>query len=104
MRRNLPYEPFSPLRLIAPAQPSHKAGEFQQIAHAEQRPLSAHDDFGIGRYNIRPLRRNRANRPIIEFEQQPHPKAVVSLAYASQLPSAERMKRMRHAHKTCGCD
>jgi hypothetical protein len=78
----------------------YQAFEFQQIRHAEERTILAHDDLRVGSYEIRPLRRNRANRYIIDPEQETSSVTVVSLAHASDLPAAERMERMRDAHKT----
>jgi hypothetical protein len=104
MRRNLLYAPYSPPRRISPAQAVDQVGEFEQVSYAEQRPLPAQDDLGIRCDNIRPLRWNRANRTFIYLEQQRHAVAVIPVAYAGQLPPAERMEWMRHAYKTCGCD
>ena len=78
----------------------YQAFEFQQIGHAEERTITAYDDLRIGSNEIRPLWRNRADRDIIDPEQETSSVTVVSLAHASDLPAAERMKRMRDAHKT----
>ena len=104
MRRNLLYAPYSPPRRISPAQAVDQVGEFEQVSYAEQRPLPAQGHLGIRCDNIRPLRWNRANRTFIYLEQQRHAVAVIPVAYAGQLPPAERMEWMRHAYKTCGCD
>jgi len=82
MRHNLPYAPLSPPRRIAPAEPIHQAGEFQQVRDPEQRPLPAQNDLGIRSNNVRPLRPNRANSPVVGLQQQGHPIAVVPLPYA----------------------
>jgi hypothetical protein len=82
LRRNLPYASFSPPRRIAPAESIHQAGEFQQVRDAEQRPLPAQDDLGIGSNNVPPLRPNRANSPLVGLQQQSDPIAVVPLPYA----------------------
>lgn len=95
---------ISPFRRISLAQAVDQAGELHQVGHAEQSPLPAQDDLRIGCDNIRPLRRNRANCPIIHLEQQRHTEAVIPVAYAGQLAPAEGMERMRHTYKTCGCD
>ncbi len=50
------------------------------------------------------MRRDRANGYIIDTEQKTLSIAVVPLAYARELPAAERMERMRYPHKTRGCD
>ena len=78
----------------------YQAFEFQQIRHAEERTILAYDDLRIGSNEIRPLRRNRADRDIIDPEQETSSVTVVSLAHASNLPAAERVERMRDAHKT----
>lgn len=78
----------------------YQAFEFQQIRHAEERTILAYDDLRIGSNEIRPLRRSRADRDIIDPEQETSSVTVVSLSHASDLPAAERMERMRDAHKT----
>lgn len=70
------------LRQIAPTEPIHQPDKFQQVRHAEKRPLPAQNDFGIGRNNIRPMRPNRANYPIALLQQQRHPIAVIPFAHA----------------------
>jgi hypothetical protein len=77
----------------------YQAFEFQQIRHAEERTILAYDDLRIGSNEIRPLRRNRADCDIIDSEQETSSVTVVSLTHASDLPAAERMERMRDAHK-----
>jgi hypothetical protein len=77
----------------------YQAFEFQQIRHAEERTILAYDDLRIGSNEIRPLRRNRADRDIIDPDQETSSVTVVSLADASDLPAAERMERMRDAQK-----
>jgi len=76
----------------------YQAFEFQQIRHPEERTILAYDDLRIGSNEIRPLRRNRANRDIIDPEQETSSVTVVSLAHASDLPAAERMERMRYPY------
>ena len=87
------------LSRITLAELIYQAFEFQQIRHAEERTILAYDDLRIGSNEIRPLRRNRADRDIIDSEQETSSVTVVSLAHASDLPAAERMERMRDAHK-----
>jgi hypothetical protein len=82
----------------------HQTFEFQQICHAEERTILAYDDLRVRGNQIRPLRRNRADRDIIDPEQETSSVTVISLAHASELPSAERMERMRDPHKTRSCD
>ena len=89
-----------PLPRITLADLIYQAFEFQQIRHAEERTILAYDDLRIGSNAIRPLRRDRADRDIIDPEQETSSVTVVSLAHASDLPAAERVERMRDAHKT----
>lgn len=65
--------------------------------------MPAHDNLRIRSGEIRPLWRNRANGCIIDTEQKTLSIAVVPLTYASELPAAERMKRVHYPHKTRGC-
>jgi hypothetical protein len=88
------------LSRITLAELIYQAFEFQQIRHAEERTILAYDDLRIGGNEIRPLRRNRADRHIIDPKQETSSVTVVSLANASDLPAAERMEWMRDAHKT----
>jgi hypothetical protein len=93
-----------PPRPIVAAEPIDQLGELQQVRHAEQRPTPAQNDLGIRRYNIRPLRPNCVDHSIVAQQQQRLPIAVVTLPCAGELLPAERMKGMRYAHKTCGCN
>src|SRR5580704_32727 len=93
-----------PLTRITLAELIYQAFEFQQICPAEKRTIRAYDDFRVGSNEIRPLRRNRANRDIINPEKETSSVTVVALARASELFAAERMERMRDPHKTRCCD
>jgi hypothetical protein len=66
--------------------------------------MPTHGDLWIRSNDIRPLWWDRANDGIIDTEQEALSIAVVALAYARELSATERMKRMRHSHKTRGCD
>lgn len=66
--------------------------------------MPTHGDLWIRSNEIRPLWWDRANDGIIDTEQEALSIAVVALAYARELSATERMKRMRHSHKTRGCD
>ena len=92
------------LSRITLAELIYQAFEFQQIRHAEERTILAYDDLRIGSNDIRPLRRNRADRDIIDPEQETSSVTVVALAHTSELLATERMERMRDPHKTHGCD
>ena len=82
----------------------YQAFEFQQICHAEERAVLAYDDLRVESNEIRPLRRNRADRDIIDPEQETSSVTVVALAHTRELLAAERMERMRDPHKTRNCD
>jgi hypothetical protein len=76
-----------PLSRITLAELIYQAFEFQQIRHAEERTILAYDDLRVGSNEIRPLRRNRADRDIIDLEQETSSVTVVSLAHTSDLPA-----------------
>ena len=78
-------------------------GQRQKIHHAKQRPALAHDRLQIGRDDVRPLSRHRAEAILVDTQQEPRPVAVVPLADADELPSAERVKWVGDAHKTLAC-
>jgi hypothetical protein len=46
----------------------YKPGQFQQIRHAEERPMLAYDDLRVRSSEIRPLRWNRADGRIIDLQ------------------------------------
>ncbi|AGP41272.1 hypothetical protein SCE1572_46350 [Sorangium cellulosum So0157-2] len=77
----------------------HQAGKLQEIGGPEQRATLADDDLWIGRDDIGPLPRHGADVLLVDAQQEPRPVPVVPLAHADELPSAERMERVRHAHK-----
>lgn len=82
----------------------HQAGKLQEIGYAEQRTTLTDDDLWIGRHDVGPLPRHRADALLVEAQQEPRPVPVVPLAHADEQPSAQRVERVRHAHKarTCG--
>jgi len=77
----------------------HKPREIEQIRQAEERTVLAYDDFRIRDGKIGPLRQNRADCHLINLQQQTLAVNVVALAYADELPAAQRMKRVRDARK-----
>jgi hypothetical protein len=87
-----------------PAEPLHQSREFHQVRHAEERALLAHDHLRIWRNEVCPLRRNGADALAIDLQEQASSRAVVPLAHANQLLSAQGVKRMRDAHKARRCD
>ena len=64
----------------------------------ERAPLSD-DNVGIRGGSVGPLRRNRANRAVIDAQQQPLAEPIIAFADAHELPPGDRMKRMGHADK-----
>ena len=80
-------------------QAGHQVGELQQIGHAIQRAPPAKDKLGVSRHDVGPLRWHRADVVAVDTEQQPRPVAIVPLADAGELQSAERVKRVGDAHK-----
>jgi hypothetical protein len=86
------------------AQLLYQPGEFQQIHHAKECTLRADNDLRIRSNEICPLRRNRADDPLIDLQQEPSARPVVPLAHARELLAAEGMEWVRDAHKTRRCD
>jgi hypothetical protein len=81
----------------------HQSRQFQCIGHPEECAPLTEDDLRIGSSEIRPLRRNRADRDFIDSEQQAPSVPVVSLTHARQFLAVKRMERMRDAHKMHSC-
>lgn len=77
----------------------HQVRELHQIGRAKQRARPAEDDLRIGRDDVSPPRWHRADVIVVDTKKQPRAVAVVPLADADELPSAERVKGMRDAHK-----
>ena len=80
----------------------HQVGEREEISNPEHRAALAKDDLWIGRDDVGPLPRYRAEVLLVDAQQEPRPVPVVPLANADKLPSAERVERVGHAHKTRG--
>ena len=87
----------SDLRTPGQGKARHKAGEMHQVHNPEERPPLSHDDFGVGRGNVGPLRRNGANRSVIDAQQEALAATVMTLADADELSTAEWVKGMRYA-------
>lgn len=81
----------------------HKVGELNEISDLKRRPTLAQDDLRVGRDNVGPLRRHRADAIVVGAQQQPLPVAIVAFADADELSSAERVKRVDNAHKALTC-
>ncbi len=80
-------------------QPRYQVGEFDEIGNPTQRAASPKDKLWIRRHQVGPLLRHRANLIFVDAQQEPGPVPVVPLADARELPSAERVERVGHAHK-----
>ena len=91
------------LSCISFAQVLDEANEFQQIRQAKECPLPTDDNLWVRRHEIRPLRRNSADGYLIDLQQEPPAIPGIPLAYACQLPTAERMEWVHDAHKTRRC-
>lgn len=78
-----------------------EVGKLQKICDANERTALADDDLWVGRDDVRPLPRHRAHAFTVDAQQEPRAVPVVPLADADELSPAERVKRVRHAYKTC---
>ena len=58
------------LATVLSAELIHKPRQFQQIRHAEERTMLAYDDLRVRSNEVRPLRRNGADRRIIDLQQK----------------------------------
>jgi len=70
-----------------------------QVHNPEERPSLSHDDFGVRRGNVGSLRRNRANRSVIDAQQESLAGPVMTFADADEPLAAERMEGMGYADK-----
>ena len=95
---------FCLLHRLTSAKLFDQPGEFQQVRHAEERPLLADDELRVRHHEIRPLRRNRRDGRFIDLQQEPSARPVVPLAHARELLAAEGMEWVRDAYKTRRCD
>jgi len=89
-----------PLQRTTPAEARHKLRQLDQVRQAQESGLLAHDDFRIHRRQVRPLQRNGANRLLVDLKQKPFAVSVEALTHALERSTAERMERVRYAHKT----
>jgi hypothetical protein len=58
-----------------------------------------HDNLRIGSGNVGPLRRNGANRAVVDAQQEPLAVPVIALANAGERSAGERMEGMNYADK-----
>lgn len=83
----------------ASVETTHEAGQFHEVRDTQEPAPFTHDDLRIRGNQICPLRSHRANGRIVDLQQQSLAVAVVALAHAGELLSAERVERMRYAYK-----
>jgi hypothetical protein len=77
----------------------NKLGEFHQINEPQKRSPLPHDNVRIDSGDVGPLRRNRANRVVVDAQQQPLAIPVIALAHANELAVGERMEWVNYPHK-----
>jgi hypothetical protein len=103
-RRSLLYEcdifSFTHQRTALSDKSLHQFGKHQQVRDPRDRTTLAKGNLRIGPHGIRPLRRHRAHGLIVDAQHEPRTVTVVPLGNADKLPSAKRVKWVRHAHKT----
>jgi len=101
IRGIIPFAQLSPALLFDEAR--YQVGKLQEIGHPEHRAALAEDDIWIGCDDVGPLPRHRANVILADAQQEPSPVPVAPLTDADELPSAERVERVGHAHKARAC-
>jgi len=82
----------------------NKTGKLDEVHNPKKRPLLPDDGFGIRGSSVGPLRRNRANRAVIDTQQEPLAGPVIAIADADELPTGIRMEGVGYAHKLCRSD
>src|SRR5271165_7127489 len=76
-----------------------KTGQPHEVDNPKKRPPSPHDDLRIRGCNVGPLWGNRANRAVVDAQQEPLAGPVMAFADADELPVGERMEGVGHADK-----
>ena len=76
--------------------------ELHQVGDSEDRSALPDGDRGIRHDDVRPLRRDGADSPGIDLQQEPLAVPVIPFADAGELSPAERVERMRYAYKMRG--
>lgn len=77
----------------------NKTGKPNQVHNPKKRSPLPDDGFRVRANSVGPLRRNRANRAVIDAQQEPLAGPVIALADADELPTGERMEGVRDADK-----
>ena len=76
-----------------------KTGKPHEVHKPKKRPPLPHDDFRIQGCSVGPLRRNRANRAVVDAQQEPFAGPVIAFADADELLAGERMEGVSHPDK-----
>lgn len=77
----------------------YKTGQPHEVDNPKKRPPSPHDDLRIRGRSVGPLRGNRANRAVVDAQQQPLAGPVMTFSDADELPISERMEGVSHTDK-----
>ena len=85
--------------VLTAGQARHQGRELKQIRETKKRAILPNDDFRIRAIRIGPLRRNGANRLVIDAQQESLAGSVGSLTDADELSPTERMKWVCYPHK-----
>jgi hypothetical protein len=96
---------FTFIRAASPgvaAEIGNQLGELHQVGDSEDRSALPEGDRGIRHDDVRPLRRDGADSPGIDLQQEPLAVPVIPFADAGELPPAEWVERMRYAYKMRG--
>lgn len=105
MRRSFAYSSIgSALMPRRAGKMRYEAGQFEEVRDAQERASITHRNLRIRCDHVCPLRRHGANGRFINLQQEPLAIAVVALANAGELPSAEWVERVGDAHKACRRD
>jgi hypothetical protein len=80
-------------------EPCDQVGKLQKVRHPYECTPSPDNDLWIGRDEVGPTRRHRANPILIDAQQEPHPVRAVSLADADEASPAQRMEWVRDTYK-----
>ena len=76
-----------------------KTGQPHEVDNPKKRPPSPHDDLRISGRNVGPLWGNRANRAVVDAQQEPLAGPVMAFADADELPVGKRMEGVGHPDK-----
>lgn len=76
-----------------------ETGKPHEIHKSEKRPPTPDEDLRIRRGHVGPLRRNRANRAVVNTQQEPLARTVFAFADEDELATGEWMKGVCHPDK-----